>query len=198
MGRLTHETVEHAIAGDAAALEALWVVHRGWIAAVALAHAPRSADLEDIMQDIALNMVRSIHTVREPAAIAGWLREIARNTSVAAGRKATRRRVAFARHALHLTTAAFDENEAGEKSDDLDLLRQLVETLSENYREPLLLCAVRGMSHKQIADLLDLTPTAVETRIRRARRMLRDRAAEHQDAEHARAEDPETDQAIAT
>jgi len=195
MGSVTPETVERAIAGDAAALQALWVVHRGWIAAVALAHAPRGTDLEDLMQDIALNMVKSIHTVREPAAIAGWLREIARNTSVAAGRKATRRRVAFARHALHLTTAGLDE---GHAPDDLGQLHELVAMLSEKYREPLLLCEVRGMSHQQIADLLSLTTAAVETRIRRARRMLRDGAAQHQDADHTRTNNRDTDRAIAT
>lgn len=174
MGILTHETVEEAIAGNPAALEALWANHRGWIAAIALAHAPRDSDIEDIMQDIALNMIKSIHTVREPAAIGGWLREIARNTSLSAGRKSTRRKAAFAKHALHLTTAA--QTPAATEPDELSPLREMIGSLPESYREPLLLCTVRGLSHKQIAQLLNLTPTAVETRIRRARRLVREQA----------------------
>jgi RNA polymerase sigma-70 factor (ECF subfamily) len=46
--------------------------------------------------------------------------------------------------------------------------------LPEHYREPLLLRAVRGMSYRQIADTLGVPITTVETRLARARRMLRD------------------------
>ena len=61
----------------------------------------------------------------------------------------------------------------------------LIGSLPESYREPLLLFTVRGMGHKQIAQLMNLTPTAVETRIRRARRLMRERAESGSESEKA-------------
>jgi len=46
--------------------------------------------------------------------------------------------------------------------------------LPEIYREPLLLRAVREMSQKDIAHTLSLPETTVETRLARARRMVRE------------------------
>ena len=53
-------------------------------------------------------------------------------------------------------------------------LLELAHRLHPDYREPLLLKCVRGMRYKQIADVLGLPVTTVETRITRARRMLRE------------------------
>ena len=49
----------------------------------------------------------------------------------------------------------------------------LVESLPVKYREALLLRAVRGLSQHQIAEALGLGIKTVETRLFRARRMLR-------------------------
>ena len=49
--------------------------------------------------------------------------------------------------------------------------------LPDGYREPLFLKAVQGLSYRNIAEILGLPETTVETRIARARRMLRDAAS---------------------
>ena len=46
------------------------------------------------------------------------------------------------------------------------------------YREPLMLRCVRAMSYQQISDVLDLPVTTIETRLARARRMLREELGE--------------------
>ena len=50
----------------------------------------------------------------------------------------------------------------------------LARGLPSQYSEPLLLRAVRGLSQREIAETLQLPETTVETRLARARRMLRD------------------------
>jgi RNA polymerase sigma-70 factor (ECF subfamily) len=52
----------------------------------------------------------------------------------------------------------------------------LASKLPDNYREPLMLRAVHGMRGRHIAQILDLPEATVETRIARARRMLREHA----------------------
>ena len=50
----------------------------------------------------------------------------------------------------------------------------LAQRLPDSYREPLMLRAVHGMRGKHIAAILNLSEATVETRIARARRMLRE------------------------
>jgi DNA-directed RNA polymerase specialized sigma24 family protein len=52
-------------------------------------------------------------------------------------------------------------------------LRRALATLSEDYREPLLLQVIGGYSCEEIAEIMGLQPGAVMTRLSRARQKLR-------------------------
>ena len=169
-------TARAAIRRDPEAIRAIWREHRQWIAAILLANKPRGVDLEDLLQDVALTMVRKINDLREPAALRGWLRMIALNTALATGREKTRRTRLDREFRLRLTSA--DESPAGDTREQAEKLLDLARELPEAYREPLVLRCVRGMSYREIAQAMDLPETTVETRISRGRRMLRDKLAQ--------------------
>ena len=62
-----------------------------------------------------------------------------------------------------------------------DSARRLLEHvlgLPPEYREPLLLRCERALSYQQIGDILGLPVTTIETRLARARRMLREEIGE--------------------
>ncbi len=167
--------IADAIRGDAEALRALWQLHRRWVAAVVLAHKPREADVEDLLQDVAMTFVRSISTLRDGAVLRPWLRTVAINTARAAGRQQTRRQARDRAHALTLREPGVPASEGTEASlDEGGRLLRLAAELPEGYREPLLLRCVRGMSYHQIAELTGLPESTIETRIARGRRMLRE------------------------
>ena len=56
-------------------------------------------------------------------------------------------------------------------------------TLPPEYREPLLLRCVQALTYQQIGAILDMPVTTVETRLARARRMLRQEVGERIAAE---------------
>ncbi|MEL7474152.1 MAG: sigma-70 family RNA polymerase sigma factor [Planctomycetota bacterium] len=177
-GRRTRSAAEDAVRGDPDAIRTVWQEHRGWIATVLLSHKPREVELDDLLQDVALSMVRNITHVRDESSIAGWLRQIAVNAARAAGRKQTvRRRVAGGGVDEH-TLPRQDQPTpppAPEREEARRLL-DLAEELPEAYREPLLLRCARGMSYRRISAITGLPETTVETRIARGRRMLREMA----------------------
>ncbi len=162
--------VRAAMAGDRDALRSLWHRNRGWIAAILLAHKPRQADLEDLLQTVAMTIVRTVHTVRDEQAFKPWLRTVATNVARAAGRKQ--------KVESRVRRTGTDRPEPAEIGDRehaqrvLDLARQL----PDGYREPLLLRCVKGMSYREIARVLEIPETTIETRIARGRRMLRELA----------------------
>lgn len=174
--------------GDRDALAELWRANRRWVAAITLAHRPRTIDVEDIMQEVAIKFISRLDTLRDLDAFRPWLRRIVINICRGAARGQ--------KHTLQLSTGAtpsdFDddgsqqtgvavpeahENTSDEQMETTDAAKRLLEqamSLPPEYREPLLLRCVRGMSYQQIGDVLELPVTTIETRLARARRMLRE------------------------
>ncbi len=181
---------EAAIRGDGDAVRLLWQRHRRWVAAILLAHKPSQAELEDLLQDVAMSFVRTIGRLRDGAMLKPWLRTVAINAARAAGREVTRKR-RYPRLSLsgmedggeppmpERTSGPGDHDEAAR-------LLRLAGRMPEGYREPLLLRCVRGMSYRQISELTGLPESTIETRIARGRRMLRNLAEEEVEGERAR------------
>jgi RNA polymerase sigma-70 factor (ECF subfamily) len=168
--------VSAAIAGERAALDALWCAHRGWVAAVLLAHAPHRTDLDDLLQDVAVAFVRGIRGLKDGRALRPWLRTIAVNTARSAARTAALRRRGDRSHDQPITSAIDPDLGAAqrlEQREQMDALLARVAELPLDLREPLLLRAVQGLSQREVADVLGVPETTVETRLARARRALR-------------------------
>ena len=172
------ELVRRAVRGDRAALEELWQLERRRVAAVLLAHRPREEDLEDLLQEVGTILVERISEVRDPQRFRAWLRTVALNVARGAGRK-----VKFAReHARPLEAAgeiADPRSSGGQKrleaNEELRQVVAWVRGMSPSYAEPLLLRAVWGLGQREIAEWLAIPETTVETRLARARKVLRER-----------------------
>ncbi|MDY7110457.1 MAG: sigma-70 family RNA polymerase sigma factor [Planctomycetota bacterium] len=165
--------VAAAKAGDPDAMRALWERDRRWIAAVLLAHKPSFEDLEDLLQEVAVTFVSRIDTLRDESSFRAWLRTIALNAARAAGRNGKYRPRGELPPHDHLPGRGGDEHRLAMNEQLGDMLHRVAQ-LPEAYREPLLLRAMRGMRSREIAALLDIPPPTVDTRIARARRMLRE------------------------
>ena len=155
----------------------LWSLHRRWVAAILLAHMPRDAELEDLLQEVAIRLVRSAHELKDPAAVRPWLRTVAINLARTAGRRKKVRQT-LQPEVIASRPRRDDEREepvsVGSTREEGRIAMQVARSLPEEYREPLLLRAVRGMSYRQIGDVLGVPVTTVETRLVRARRMVRE------------------------
>lgn len=161
-------------------IKRIWRENRRWVAAILLAHKPRETDVEDLLQVVAMAMVRKIGELRDPSAVRPWLRTVAINAARASGRevKRSRRQLRLVRDRGEAPGPDGSADAAGtvELGEESRRLMELARTLPEGYREPLLLRCVRGMSYRQIGAVLDLPETTIETRIARGRRMLRELA----------------------
>ncbi len=168
-----------AMRGDPDALRTLWQQHRRWVAAILLAHKPREVDLDDLLQEVAMVMVKNINELRDPSAFKPWLRMVAVNAAKATGRSVTRRRLRFQPEAPGDAPAPDAEPSALLRTrEESRQLLEIAEQLPDSYREPLLLRCIQGMSYREIGRVLDLPETTIETRIARGRRMLRELLAE--------------------
>jgi len=171
------EWVRRAMSGDGAALSELWRLNRPWLCTVILGHRPPATEVEDLLQEVALKVVAGIHSLRQPEAFRAWLRSIAINVS----RSALRRSKVQRSHQLELGREVEQQPECAHEQQgrdeaarmELSRVMEVLESFHPDYREPLLMKSLHGWSQRQIAETLGVPETTVETRLVRARRMLR-------------------------
>lgn len=122
---------------------------------------------EDLVQETLTRAWRSIDKLNDPTAIKSWLYTIVR-------RENARR---FERWTPQTCDIPPEEIGAGHKTYDTSteafVLRQAIGCLAPQYKEPLILQVVHGLSQQEIADRLGLTSAGVGTRLFRARHKLR-------------------------
>ncbi len=163
-----------AAQGEVEAIESVWRRNRRWIAAVLAAHAPRGVEIEDLLQEVAATFLAKAREIRDAASVRGWLRVVAVNEARMAARDRGIERKSLARFAASWRGESADRHAAAEARETLELLARL----PAQYAEPLLLQAGQGLSQREIAEILDVPETTIETRLARARRMLRQLVAE--------------------
>lgn len=77
------------------------------------------------------------------------------------------------------TSTQEDPSEVMSRGETMKALDAAIQQLPESLREALLLSTTQGMSHGQIARIQNSSDKAVELRIYRARKILRDMLADH-------------------
>jgi RNA polymerase sigma-70 factor (ECF subfamily) len=180
-----------AAQGEVEAIESVWRRNRRWIAAVLAAHAPRGVEIEDLLQEVAATFLAKAREIRDAASVRGWLRVVAVNEARMAARDRGIERKSLARFAASWRGESADRHAAAEARETLELLARL----PAQYAEPLLLQAGQGLSQREIAEILDVPETTIETRLARARRMLRQLVAEEESRiEESRREESRRDE----
>jgi RNA polymerase sigma factor (sigma-70 family) len=149
-------------------LESLYRRHAADVHRYALMMLDSPADAEDVTQTTFLNAYRALLRGERPRASGRWLRTIAHNLCLQHFRQASRRprQVELEDEAAELV-----RDDHGFLVDDLGrALRQI----PVNQRAALLMRELEGRPIAEIADVLDVSRSAVETLLFRARRGVRE------------------------
>jgi RNA polymerase sigma-70 factor, ECF subfamily len=167
------EVVQRAQRGDAAAFRELFRRHRSAVAAIAYRMLGPTADLEDVVQEVFLQVHRSLPDFRNQSKFSTWLHRVAVNVVLMARRRA-RSRPAL----TPVDDAQQEPADAPLPEDDvsrgrrLAAFRRLLDKLSEKKRTVFVLHELEGMAPGDIAKMVDCPVLTVRTRLFYARREL--------------------------
>src|SRR5438045_1998682 len=151
------------------AFERMYKRHVGDVYRYALAVMRNPADAEDVTQTTFLNAYRSyVEKGNRPEKPQNWLIAIAHNVCRQRFRQSARRPSEVAFEDDIADTIADEELPSGED------IRRALGHLAFNQRAALVMRELEGRSYAEIAEILDLSTSAVETLIFRARRALRE------------------------
>ncbi len=127
-------------------------------------------EAEDVLQEVFIKSYTHLHAFDPRLAFSSWIYRIAHNETIS-----------FVRKKKVRPTIAFDEDDAKEWVDELDLMRELdrgydralieriLAEMDEKYREVLVLRFIDGMDYVAIADVLEKPLSTVGNLIARGR-----------------------------
>jgi RNA polymerase sigma-70 factor, ECF subfamily len=155
--------------GDRSAFGALYQRYSRMVHGILLARVPRLV-AEDLLQDVFLQALPRIRSLRDAAKFGGWIAAIARNRANDYHRRAR------PAEEWNETIREGDGGQVGdgEVADGLFLL-EAVRSLPEAYRETLVLRFVEGMTGPEIAEKTGLKHGSVRVNLCRGMQMLREK-----------------------
>jgi RNA polymerase sigma-70 factor, ECF subfamily len=134
------------------------------------ARVPDDATADDLTQETLFRVYRSRSSLHDDNRLEAWLYRISRRILIDYYRK-------------RRPSEELPANLKGESQDELDAIRdgmlistiRFMEELPDTYRVPLQLSELEGMTMARVATRLGLSLTAVKSRIRRGRLMIKKR-----------------------
>jgi len=149
--------------------------HAGWVRSIAFSVVGCGHDLDDVCQQIWTRVWEQIDGLRDARRWRSWVYRLAKNTAIDAGRRRSRQRViSGCGEQTRLEGPVQGPEAAVDARERNGVVLRAVESLPAIYREPFVLRHVEGWSHREIGSVMGLPEATVETRLVRARRMLRE------------------------
>jgi RNA polymerase sigma-70 factor (ECF subfamily) len=175
--------VEAIRGGDRCAFAEFVRRHNDWVRGVIFGVLGRTDALDDVTQQVWTAVWQRIGELRSTQSWRSWLYRLARNAAVDAGREVSRQRA-------RLKVVAGETRRGGATSAESTLVNEerhhevlaAIGGLPPLYREPFVLRHMNGWNYQQIADAMEMPVDSIETRLVRARRLLRDALKDKMDS----------------
>jgi len=173
------ELAARCVAGDRVARDELYRAHVDGIYRRMRRLVLRAdLDIEDLVQQTFLEAYRSLPRYRGRAALATWLHRIAINLALSSLRRSRRRGQPAAPESIdELVDPSASPDDIVARAELVRAALLDLEALKPMHRVALILRHVEGLSVEEIAELTGANAPAVRQRIRKAERVLAERAA---------------------
>jgi RNA polymerase sigma-70 factor (ECF subfamily) len=169
--------------GNAEAFASLVDRHKGRVYRTLYQVVGHDQDAQDLAQEVFLRLYRSLDSFRGDAAFTTWLHRLTINIALDWLRARKRRPLQVPLEpppdepdgpVRELRSDGLTPEEEALRSERQRQIRQAIMDLSQDYREVVMLYHFQHLSYQQIADRLGVPVRTVETRLYRAKRLLKE------------------------
>ncbi|MCK6485875.1 MAG: RNA polymerase sigma factor [Phycisphaerae bacterium] len=175
-GDRDQELIAAVRGGNRSAWDSLIRQNERWVRGVVFSTTGNPRIVDDVCQQVWAHAWQQFDTLAHDDKWKAWLYRLARNAAIDAGERAGRQRQLYGGSVEHAVVA-----DRGPTPDQALQLQErhrrvlsAIQALPALYREPFVLRHLEDWSYEQIAETLALPVDTVETRLVRARRMLRE------------------------
>ena len=168
--------------GDETALAPLVEKYKRMVYRLAMQITKNHADADDVMQETFIKVYRSIRTFRKDAAFETWLYRIAVNEALNFVTRRERQRAStlettseaeYEAITRYRAQIASDPHVHAEKAELRHHVTEAVNNLSVKHRTVVILHEFEGLTHAEIASILNCSEGTVRSRLHYARKKLR-------------------------
>ena len=162
-GQRLDDLITKVSKGDKTAFAALYSETRSSVYAFALSLLKNSSVAEDVMQDTYVSIFRSAVGYKTQGKPMAWILTITKNLAYMALRKHEAKNVS-----IEDCGDVFAADDQYAESDRKLMLKTAMSVLSDQERQIVVLHAVSGLKHREIAELLDMPLATVLTKYNRS------------------------------
>ena len=181
------ELIQQLRAGDELAFKSLVANYQDMVYNTAMGIVQNAEDAEDVAQEVFIQVYRSIDQFKGDSRLSTWIYRIT-TTKALDHIRSRRRKKRFA-----FITSLFGPNDelvhepvdfqhpgvALDRKEQAALLFKMIEQLPDNQKVAFTLHKTEGLSYQEIADVMELSVSAVESLLFRARQNLRKLLEKH-------------------
>lgn len=174
--------IDHLREGDETALAPLVEKYKRMVHRLAMQITKNHEDANDVMQETFIKVYQSIHTFRQEAAFETWIYRIAVNEALNFVKRRERRRESslettdeseFNTETLRKAEINNNPEIQAEKAELRHWVTKAVNSLSLKHRIVVILHELEGLTHAEIASILNCSEGTVRSRLHYARKQLR-------------------------
>jgi RNA polymerase sigma factor (sigma-70 family) len=133
------------------------------------------AEAEDALQEAFIKIFNNIHQYRNESSIGSWIKQIVTNTCLNVLKK---KKIAFDELKEDMneseSESESDNDSESENNFTIEEIKTAIEELPQGYRVVFNLFMFEDYSHKQIADMLEISESTAKTQLFKAKRKLKE------------------------
>ncbi len=164
-----HKIIEDCKSGKRRAQSILYNMYAGVMLGICLRYSRNLNEAEDIMQEGFIKVFRYIGNLKDPDALKAWIKRIMINTAITHSKK----------NKIHFdelnedTISEIEQEDESYSPVDPEVLIGLIQKLPEGYRMVLNLYVFENYSHKEIANMLNISENTSKSQLFKARKSIR-------------------------
>jgi len=166
-----YDLIRGCLQNNAAMQKKLYDKYAAKMYGIALRYAHSQEDAKDILQDGFVKVYKNLNKYKGTGSFEGWMRRIMVNTAIEHYRKKNNTYEIQESHEESITDGdlnALDKLAAAE-------ILNMVKALPNGYRTVFNLFAIEGYSHKEIAEMLNISEGTSKSQYARAKALLQEK-----------------------
>jgi RNA polymerase sigma factor (sigma-70 family) len=164
------ELIQRLQNGEGKAHKVVYEKYAGLMLGICLRYLKNQMDAEEVMLNGFVKIFQHVNQYESKGSFEGWMKRVVINEALGFLRKKEPLHLAIEKDHIQLPTEATAESDLAVE----DLLKLLHE-LPAGYRTVFNMYAIEGYSHKEIAQMLDITEGTSKSQLSKARALLQKR-----------------------
>ncbi len=166
-----HKFLEKLKQKDVLACKQLYLQYADAMYNVCLRILQHQAEAEDALQEAFIKVFNNIQQYRNESSIGSWIKQIVTNTCLNVLKK---RKIIFNELDDNVELSETESENNNETDFSIDDIIKAIEELPQGYRVVFNLYMFEDYSHRQIADMLEISESTAKTQLFKAKRKLKE------------------------